>query len=134
MEFNFLNPDFLGTPTWSKINQDTNNVITIPNDSTIGGCKIEGDGTKNLATRYQTITWGTAKWKITFDLQEVSTKDLKVQVRVNNQNSQVFTTEGTHSYYVDTNNGSNFIQFMVNQTTGAGACIINNIKAQIVTF
>ena len=134
-----LNPNFLGTPNWAKINQDATNVITIPNNVTLGGCKLVGDGTKNLATRYTGITWGTNTWKITFDLQEIpwTTTDYvapKIQVRVNNQNSQVFTTAGTHSYYVDTNNGYNFIQFMVNSTTGAGGCIINNIKAQIVTF
>lgn len=127
------NPNFLGTPNWSKINQDTNNVITIPNNATNGGCKIEGNGSRNLACRFQTITWGNAKWKITFDLTGVTGKTLGVQVRVNNQNSQVFATEGTHSYYVTTNSGANFIQFMVNSTTGARGCVINNIRAQIVS-
>lgn len=128
-----LNPDFLGTPTWQKINQNATNIITIPNSVTNGGCKIDGDGTRNLATRYTPLVWGTNTWKITFDLTGVTGKTLGVQVRVNNQNSQVFDTEGTHSYYVDTIGGANFIQFMVNSTTGARACVINNIKAQIVS-
>jgi len=127
------NSNFLGTPSWSKINQDANNVITIPNDATLGGAKMVGNGARNLAIRYNN-TWGTAKWKITFDLAEVTGVDLKVQVRVNNQNSQVFTRVGTHTYYVDTIGGSNFIQFMVNQTTKAGACIINNVKCQTITY
>ena len=128
-----VNSNFLGSPNWSKINQDTNNVITIPNDATLGGGKMVGNGARNLAIRYNN-TWGTAKWKITFDLDEVSGQSLVVQVRVNNQNSQTFTRVGTHTYYVDTIGGSNFIQFMVNSTTGAGACIINNVKCQTITY
>lgn len=129
-----LNPDFLGSPNWAKINQNATNVITIPNDATLGGCKMVGDGTRNLAARYYTVTWGTNKWKITFDLESAVGNTPVVQIRANNQNSQVFTTAGTHSYYIDTTNGYNFIQIMINSTTGAGSCIINNIKAQIVTF
>lgn len=128
------NPDFLGTPTWSKINQDANNTITIPNDPIKGGARLEGNGGRNLAVRSSTLTWGTNLWKITFDLQQVKGTDLKCQVRVNNQNSDVFTTIGTHSYYVNTVGGANFIQFMVNQTTGAGACVVNNVRCQIVTY
>ena len=128
-----LNPDFLGTPTWQEINQNATNIITIPNNATNGGCKIDGDGTRNLAARYTPLFWGTDKWKITFDLTGVTGKTLGVQVRENNQNSSIFATEGTHSYYVDTIGGANFIQFMVNSTTGARACVINNIKAQIVS-
>lgn len=127
------NPDFLGTPSWQKINQDANNIITIPVSATDGGGQIVGNGARNCAMRLA-ITWGTAKWKITFDLEEVAGQTLKTQVRVNNQNSQVFTTPGTHSYYVDTVGGANFIQFMVNSTTGAGGCIINNVKAETITF
>lgn len=127
------NSNFLGTPNWSKINQDANNVITIPNDATLGGGKMVGNGARNLAMRYNN-TWGTAKWKITFDLDEVSGQSLVVQVRVNNQNSQIFDRVGTHTYYVDTIGGANFIQFMVNQTTGAGGCIINNVKCQTITY
>lgn len=127
------NPNFLGSPNWQKINQNANNVITIPVDSTTGGGQIVGDGKRNCAMRLG-ITWGVAKWKITFDLSAVTGYDVKVQVRVNNQNSQVFTREGTHSYYVDTVGGANMIQFMVNSTTGAGACIINNVKAQTITY
>lgn len=136
-----LNPNFLGSPTWQKINQDTNNIITIPYDATTGGGKMVGNGARNLAMRYTPLVWGTNLWKITFDLKQIPYTDvtidyieLKVQVRVNNQNSQVFTDEGTHSYYVNTVGGANFIQFMINSTTGAGGCIINNVKAQIVTY
>ncbi len=127
------NSDFLGTPNWSKINQDSNNIITIPNDATLGGAKMVGNGARNLALRYNN-TWGTAKWKITFDLDEVTGQPLVVQVRVNNQNSQVFNRVGTHTYYVDTVGGANFIQFMVNTTTRAGGCIINNVKCQTITY
>ncbi len=136
-----LNPNFLGSPTWQKINQDTNNIITIPYDATTGGGKMVGNGARNLAMRYTPLVWGTNLWKITFDLKQIPYTDvtidyieLKVQVRVNNKNSQVFTDEGTHSYYVNTVGGSNFLQFMINSTTGAGGCIINNVKAQIVTY
>ena len=127
------NSNFLGSPNWNKINQDANNVITVPNDATLGGAKMVGNGGRNLALRFNN-TWGTAKWKITFDLDEVTGQALVVQVRVNNQNSQVFNRVGTHTYYVDTNSGANFIQFMVNSTTGAGACIINNVKCQTITY
>lgn len=129
-----LNPDFLGTPSWQKINQDSNNIITIPFDSEFGGVKMVGNGTRNLACRYPTITWGTNRWKITFTLEQVLGNNLEVQVRVNNQNSQIFNTVGVHTYYVDTVGGANFMQFMINQTTGAAQCIINNVKAEIVTY
>ena len=128
------NPDFLGTPAWLKINQDANNTITIPADATKGGAKIVGNGARNLAVRSAYLFWGVNLWKITFDLEKVKNEDLVVEVRVNNQDSEIFTTVGTHSYYVNTVGGANFIQFMVNQDTGAGACIINNIKAQVVSY
>jgi len=128
------NPDFLGTPAWLKINQDANNTITIPADATKGGAKIVGNGARNLAARSAYLFWGVNLWKITFDLEKVKNENLVVEVRVNNQDSEIFTTVGTHSYYVNTVGGANYIQFMVNQDTGAGACIINNIKAQVVSY
>jgi hypothetical protein len=121
-----LNPTFANNgQNWTTGNVVGNNTIEFMQG---GGVKMVGDGTRNFRIRSNATPWLGSTVMIEFDAKGINGANPNILLNGNNRNIITITQEGRYRFMYQGTTGGNYIQFMINSTTGAGSGIINNVS------
>jgi len=121
-----LNPTFANNgQNWTPGNVVGNNTIEFMQG---GGVKMVGDGSRNFRIRSNATPWLGANVMIEFDAKGINGADPNLLLNGNNRDIIPITQEGRYRFMHQGTTGGNYIQFMINSTTGAGSGIINNVS------